>query len=456
MKSFLAFIAFFSVLGLSACMPAYINIPSLATVAPPEVWRDGDMAETAINERWWDGFKDPALTALVDQSRQRNTDVLTAFARVEEARALSAQAHSGLFPQMNASGAGSRSRALSAVTGKAENSIALQPQLSVAWEADLFGRLRSLDRAAHLRYEATQAERDAVALSVAATVAEGYIALLSLDQQLQVSRETLRSRSEALKIERNKVDAGYSSELELSQAEAEYEAVAVAIPRLEEAVTLQENALSVLVGDMPRVIQRGTLPSLALPEMPGMLPSALLSRRPDLSQAALALAAEDETLESRRAEFLPSVQLSVNAGKLFVDGLDYDPVSIFSLGGSILAPLFSAGGLQAQYDAAVSRRDQAAFSYRAAALQAFAEVENGLTRAEKLDAQRARIVKRRSILERSLRHARERYDEGYSPYLEVLDSQRSLYAAQLDAIQIQQDRLRNRVALFRAFGGGWI
>ncbi|WP_229507612.1 TolC family protein [Massilia sp. Dwa41.01b] len=189
--------------------------------------------------------------------------------------------------------------------------------------------------------------------------------------------------------------------------------------------------------------------------MPQALPSQLLARRPDIAQRALLLAASDTALALRRQAFLPQVSLSAQLGSLFVNALDYDPVTVWSIGGSVLAPLFSGGRLRAGYAAAASQRDQAAFAYRRAVLTAFSEVENALAGVPRLSAQVGHAQQRREILARSLGYARDRYQAGYASYLEQLDAQRNLFQVELNLVTLRRTQIDNLVALYRALGGGW-
>ena len=291
---------------------------------------------------------------------------------------------------------------------------------------------------------------------IAAQVAQGYIGLLSLDAQLQVSEETVRSRAEALRLAADQARVGYISQFELTQAQSEYEAVEQAIPQLRLALRAQENALSRLTGDLPTAIPRGlALQAILPPVVPATLPSDLLRRRPDLASAELAIAAADASLAADRAAFLPQVALSASFGQLFVNALNYDPVTIWSIGGSILAPIFAGGRLTAQVDVSTARRDQAAFAYRGAVLSAFQETETALTGVTRYAEQIERLHNRRAILIRSVALATDRYRGGYASYLEQLDAQRGLLSADLSLVQVRADRLNATVDLYRALGGDW-
>ena len=433
-----------------ACVPSLRPAPPAASVAPPLSWRDAPVGVGEIDPQWWRSFGDPTLNVLVERALARNTDVLTAIAVVDQARATTRLARSALLPSLDADGSATRSRQ----AGPAATT--LTGALDASWEVDLFGRLRALDRAARRSYVASQADRDATALSVASQTAQQYITLLSLDTQLQVTRQTLVSRGETLRLTQNQRDAGYVSDFELTQAQSEYESIAQQIPQLVQSIRAQENGLAILTGDLPAVIPRGaTLRALLLPSVPATMPSALLRRRPDVAAAEFRLAAADATMASRRAEFLPQISLSGSYGAVATNLANYNPVTVWSLGGSLLAPLFHGGALRANLDIATALRDQAAFAYRGVVLSAFGDVETSLSATANLAAQDQRVLARLAILRRSLTLASERYTEGYSSFLDQLDAQRNLYASELNAITTREAQLSNAVTLAAALGGGW-
>ncbi|MFC5463114.1 efflux transporter outer membrane subunit [Massilia niabensis] len=439
---------------LAACSPAQRPEPLLSQVTAPSGWRDGITGEQTIDAQWWHGFGDPALNTLVGAALSRNTDILEATTRVDEARALLQAAHAARQPAINAVLGAQAGHALGA-TGPT-TTRAVQPELQASWEVDLWGRLRQQERVSTLQYQASQVERDGAMLGVAAATVQAYVGLLALDAQLAITRDTVKSREEALRLAKDQARLGYTSQLQLTQAQAEYQAVLGAIPQLELALRRQENGLRLLVGEMPGAVTRtGRLQQFRTPPFAVALPSELLGRRPDIVQAELLLAASNASLASRRAEFLPQVALKASLGSLFVNGLDYDPVSLWSIGGSVLAPIFSAGRITAQVDAATARRDRAAFAYRRTVLAAFGEVENALTAVSRLEEQMVHVRQRRDILARTLGFARDRYESGYAAYLEVLDAQRNLYQTELDEIALRQSQANNMVALYRALGGGW-
>ena len=419
---------------LAACAGPRPNAPTGAAVIAPAAWRDGAVGSVEVTVEWWAVFGDPILTQVVQKALASNVDIAIAAARVEEARAQFAAARGQLLPGVEFAAGGRRDRFLNAF-GQASTQTAERAELGASYELDLFGRLRNASESARTSLVATQAARDSVMLAVTSSAAAGYIGLRALDARLAVVRETLVAREGSLKIAQRRAKSGYATELELEQAEAEYRATEQLIPALQLAITRQENGLSVLLGENPRTIERGAmLSALVTPTVPIMLPSELLRRRPDVAQAEQLIVASDRSLDSARASFLPRIQLGVSGG--YVDStLIADPVGIFSLGGSILAPIFEGGRLRAQADAAAARRDQAAYFYRKVALNAFREVEDALAAFQRTQEQELVLRQQRDALARALVKATNRYRAGYSSYLEQLDAQRGLLSADLSLVQ---------------------
>ncbi|MDR6624722.1 efflux transporter outer membrane subunit [Caulobacter segnis] len=427
--------------------------PPSAAVTPPATWRaSAPSSEDVAAADWWKAFGDPRLSDLVAAALAYNADLGAAEARVREAEAQSLLASAALLPSVNLSAGVQKERKLNAF-GQPSTTLAEQPQLQVAYEVDLWGRVRAANAAARASLQASRDARDAARLSVSAAVARSYVALLSLDAQLATARGTLVSRQEATVRARRRAREGVTSDLELRQAEGELEAAAQRVPALELAIRRQEAALALLVGQTSQAIPRGTLSALVIPQAGAPLPSTLLNRRPDIAQAEATLVAADASLTSARAAFLPQVRLSAAGGELFVEHLD--PVTVWSLGASVLAPIFDGGRLRAQSDAAAARRDQAAFAYRKAVLTAFSEVESALEGTGRLAEQEAAAMRQRAAAASALDHARKRYQAGYVAYLEELDAQRGLLATDLALSQVREARLQNAVALYQALGGGW-
>ncbi len=449
------FAACAALVAVTGCTAPDTPSPQAAAVIAPDAWH-GDLAGVApLDAAWWRGFGDPVLARLVEAALANNVDIAIAAARVREARAQEALSRAALLPSLDASATGSHSRSVSALGAASETSSA-QPIAQAAYEVDLFGRIADQVSAARSGWLASAAARDAAALSVSAATASAYVTLLGLDARRAVARQTVADRAEALRLARSRAEAGYTSELELRQAEAEYQATALILPQVDLAITRQENALRLLTGDVPGPIERGGgLAALRMPALPDEgLPSQILRRRPDIAQAEWTLAAADSALAVARKQYLPTLRLSASAGAVFNSALP-DTISIWSVGGSILAPLFRGGQLRAGVETAAARRDQAAFAYRKAALTAFREVEDALATIARLGDQRRVLEAQRTAVAQALRHATNRYQAGYSGYLEQLDAQRSLLNTQLSLVQLETDQLNALIGLYQVLGGGW-
>lgn len=451
-------------LRIAACALATSLLAACVSIAPPPdalqppaAWRDAPGAGVAVQRDWWRGYNDPVLAELVDAALVHNTDLRLAASRVAEARALLDAQGAAQWPTLDLSGTATRSRSVSAATGRASISDISQPQFQAAYEVDLWGRLSALTDAARANLLASQTGADSVRLSIAAGVASAYLGLRASDARLEVAQRTLASRENALKLAQRRFDTGYTSRLELAQAQAEYRATAQVVPQLQLAIRRQEDALSVLLGRAPQSIARGkALTQIAAPALPDTgVPSQLLRRRPDIAQGEALVAASDANLAAARAQLLPSLRLTGSLGSFESSLLHGDPIRVWSVGGSVLAPLFNHGRLRAQAQASAARRDQAVLGYQKTVLTAFAEVEDALAAIRYLHVQRDQAQQQQQALAEALRIARNRYNEGYASYLEELDAQRNLFNAELTVLQLQGDALTAEVNLYRALGGGW-
>ncbi|MBW8734302.1 MAG: TolC family protein, partial [Asticcacaulis sp.] len=270
---------------LTACAGPRPDIPDAARVTPPVAWRDTAASDVQVSPQWWTAFGDPVLTGLVDQALANNADIATAAARVEEAQAGFAAARGALLPAVNADTGGANSRTINAF-GQPSSATSGQAELTTSYEIDLFGRLRNASAAARATLLATQYARDTVRLGVAASVAQGYITLRAYDARLVVLQETVATRQQALAAAVHRAETGYSPALERQQAQAEYDSARQQIPAMQLAIRRQEDALSLLLGDAPRAIERGAdLDHMTPPSVQPDVPARILRQRPDIAQA---------------------------------------------------------------------------------------------------------------------------------------------------------------------------
>lgn len=441
-------------LALAACAGPRPEAPADSRPVMPATWRDGSHAEAPPVAEWWAAFGDATLTRIVHIAQARNVDVAAAVARVQESQAALNLSEAQRRPNIIGELDGGRQSTVNAF-GKQLVQDPRQAQVILSYELDLFNRLAHASAGARAAMLASIAAQETVRLTVAATAANLYIGLRSLDARLELLQDTLASRSEALRIAQRRASRGYSTALELRQAEAEYHATAQLIPATQLAIARQENALCILLGDNPQTIERGMpLLKLDLPAPASGLPSILLRRRPDIAAAERQLAAADSALDAARDAFMPSIRLTASGGYADSSAIT-NPVKIFMLGGSILAPLFDSGRLHAQADGAAARRDQAAYAYRKTALTAIREVEDAMAAINHNAAQERELLAQKKTQQQLLDIAIQRYRSGYSPYLEQIDAQRSLLASELNALQSRTDRLISALTLFQSLGGGW-
>ena len=441
-------------LALGGCLGERPPIPAAAAVTPPQVWRTPTTGEASIDADWWKAFGDPNLDALVQRALRNNTDVYRAAAAVAEARAHLRGARANQGPEIDLTGLGGYTKQLE-VTGPI-TTWGAEPAITIAYDFDVFGQLRNATAAAKAQLLSTKASRDAVALATASTTATAYISLLGLDEQLRIAKATVTARADELRVQSRLAGAGYSSQLELRQAEAAYKDAQGIVPELELAVSEEEDALSVLLGVPPAAVQReaSTLARLETPVIPAVLPSDLLRRRPDIHAAEEAVVAADRSLDSARAAMLPQFSLTGSVGGAFATVLP-TPASFYLIGVSALAPLLDSGRRHANADVAAAQRDQAAFAYRGAALRSFQEVEDALAATRRLDERRKLLSGEVEANAAVLRVSAERYKAGYAPYINQIDAQRSLLSSELTLAQVQTDRLLAFVTLYQAMGGGW-
>ena len=427
------------------------------TLQVPAAWRTAPGGEGVVSRDWWRAFGDPALDTLVRRALDNNGDLRIARSRLDEYRARVRVAASANQPALNLSLAPTRARVIGPL-GQPIETTSIAGSVQASYELDLFGRIAATTEAARFEELSQEAALDAAALAIVANTASGYFNLLGLDAQLALARETLASRERSFALARHQFEVGYSSRLEMSQAEAELHATAAVVPQLERAIAQQEQALSLLVGANPGPVARGVpLLQVRLPAPTPGLPSQLLRRRPDIAQAERLVAASDASLAAARDALLPSIRLTASLGAQggSVARLLRDPVELWSIGGSVLAPIFDAGRLRAQADIAATVRDRALFAYENAVRAGFAETENALAGIDGLRRQFVEAEARSRAANEVLRVARNRYRNGYASYLEELDAQRNAFSAETNVLQLRASLLASHVDLYRALGGGW-
>jgi len=424
-----------------------------------------DAAAGAVQPRWWTAYGDPTLTRLVDGALLRNADVRLAAARVDETEAVLAQARAALFPQVDLQGGVNRTRsstlgAQPIPVGGEILSTSNRLVLSTAFEIDFWGRLRRGDEAARAQALGSRHAESVVGLTLAGATAQTYFALRSLDAQAGALQGTVASREESLELARRRLSGGLASELDVAQAAGALADARVLLRDVQRQRGLVENQLAVLAGEPGALVPATTagLDALPLPPLPPAgLPSTLVDRRPDLREAEQALATATALIGVAKAQEYPTFSLTALLGNQAAELTDIlsSGGRIGSIGASVFWPVLDAGRYAARTREAEARAEQAAAAYERAAQTAWREVADALGNTRSAAQAEADVAARLQAARETLRITRLRYDAGYAAYLEVLDAQRTLNAAELASIRHRQARLAYSVDLMKALGGGW-
>lgn len=446
-------------LGLaSGCVQGPDYVKPLVSV--PDAYRLQMPVGDVVQSAWWTSYSDPHLNALVDEALASNRDLRIASARVDEFAAILAGTRSQAFPQVGYGLSGNRSRASEELIPDIVDpkSTTFNGLLTASWEIDLWGRIRRETEAARANLLATEEARRGVVLTLISSVIASYVTLLDLDEQLRVARATVDGRKKSVSLFETRLAGGWISEFEMSRVRSEYEIALAQIPPIQQGIAVRENALSVLIGRNPGPIARvATLNDMSTPAIPAGLPSDLLLRRPDILQAEQQLIASNALIGSARALFFPRITLtgllglaSPSLGKLFSGH-----AHTWSFTGDVAGPIYTGGGLTAAVDQATARREQSLASYELVIQNAFRDVEDSLADVRHSAELRESLERNVAALRRGVELANERYENGFSDYLEVLDTERSLFSAELQLAAARGDYQRALVSLYRALGGDW-
>jgi outer membrane protein, multidrug efflux system len=430
----------------------------------PVAWRLGPTEANEIsNIAWWDRFKDPVLSNLVRTALANNKDLKIATANVDQAAAQYGIVRSAQFPQVNANASATRegvsqTTALAVPAGKHvfDN---YGVNLSASFELDLWGRLRRATESAQASLLASKQGKGTVVLTLVSNVASGYIQLLGLDRQLEIAQYTSLALGEAARLQRVRFEEGAVPESDYQQAESQYREALSRVPELERQIAQQENFISVLLGQNPRSIPRGrTIDGLLFPPVPGGLPASLLERRPDIRQAEENLVAANANIGVARAAYFPDISLTGVLGleSAQLSNLFKGPSKAWSVGASLLQPIFNAGLIDSQVAQAEALQRGALYIYEKSIISAFQDVENALIDRTKFGQVREEQAKNVEALRRFRDLADLRYREGATIYLEVANAEQSLFNAELAYVTTQAQLFQSYANLYKAMGGGWV
>jgi multidrug efflux system outer membrane protein len=434
-------------------------------VQPPPSFRDPSeipqvqaQAASYADLPWWQVFQDPQLQELIRTALKNNYDLQIATERINEARAQLAVTRSSLFPQLQ--GNGNFNGGKENVEQTKYNFLTLTTD--AAFQLDLFGKLRRATEASRAQLLATEDARQTVILTLVSDVASDYFVLLQLDLQLQITRDTVKTQEDSVKLTNFRLQHGVATKLDVLQAKEVLDTANAQIPDLERQIGQEEDAISILIGDYPKPVARGlSLVDQPLPPaVPPGLPSSLIERRPDIREAEQTLVAANAEVGVAKAQFFPQISLTGFGGGAFgrssaFTGLMSSQLGIWSYGAQVSQPIFTGGALTGNLRAAESQHRQSLIAYRQSIQRAFGDVSDALIAYQKNHQVRVRQEDTVADLRESVRLSIMRYTGGTTTYLEVLDGQRSLFAAELTLAGTRGAEYQSLVQLYRALGGGW-
>jgi multidrug efflux system outer membrane protein len=432
----------------------------------PTVYR-GVASERAVTpdvssfgeQKWWEVFQDDALQALIRSALEQNYDVRIAAARILEARALVGIARADQLPEVNGSVSTFNERSPESVGRPAVETSPAQVSISAAWELDFWGKFRRGTESARAALISEEWAQRQIVSSLVSDIASAYFQLREHDLELEISRQTLTSRRDSLRLTQVLADGGATSLLDVRQAEQLVYGASATIPDLESRIEQQENFISILVGRNPDSIARGRplIDQQQPPEVPAGLPSALLERRPDILQAEQQLVAANAQIGVAKADYFPQITLTAIGGyqSAALSRLFTGPAGLWTVGAGALQPVFNGGRIRNNVRFTEARAEEATLVYQRTVQQAFRDVSDALVSYRKSREVRIEQQQLTTAAEDATRLSNMRYRGGAASYLEVLDSETRFFDAQLALAQAQLRELQSLVQIYRALGGGW-
>ncbi|WP_422035397.1 efflux transporter outer membrane subunit [Reyranella sp.] len=460
---------------LAGCMvgPDYTK-PDIST---PQTWTEASTpGGISADARWWDAFQDDILAKLVQESTAQNLDVAQAVDRLAEARANLGATRSGLFPTLDASASGTASRGVSyGVAGNSMNSTSVSTSsdtsvstsvstsvgIDASWELDLWGKTRRSVEAYKAEAEAAEADVRSARLSVVGDVAKAYVDLRTAQKRMQVGEAAVGRYRDTLVLTQARLNANLVSESDVFKAKGSLAAAEANLPPLRSAAAEARHKLAVLMARSPTDLDSWLGIGGALPRFQGAIdtgiPADLLRRRPDVVKSERKLAAATARIGVEQAKLLPAISLTGNIGasQTNIGGVSIGVPGTWSIGPSITMPIFNAGKLGYQKDAAVAQANQAAGAYRASVLAALQDVENAFANYR---ADRQKVVTLATAVANyglALKLAKDLYSRGLTSFLDVLEAEQSLYSNQDSLAVVEGQVLKDIVAIFKGLGGGW-
>ncbi|WP_065257422.1 efflux transporter outer membrane subunit [Pseudomonas bananamidigenes] len=432
---------------------------------PPVAWQSPHTASVArIDPHWWKQFASPELDRLIEQARLGSFDLAAAVARVRQAQAGTVVAGGSQLPEVKAGANANRQKLL---RGNGYNQLDadssnravdyFDANLSASYEIDFWGGKRASRDSAQFALQASEFDRATVELTLFSGVASTYAQALSLREQSRIAELNLANAQNVLKLVQTRFDSGSATALELAQQKSLVAAQQRQLPLVQQQARDAVISLAALLGRPVQELQTSTesFDRLQWPSIDAGLPSDLLNRRPDIARAEAQLAAAQADVKVARAAMLPTVTLTAQLGSGANQFDDIIRSPFYNLTAGLVAPIFNNGRLSAERDKAMARQEELLETYRGAIINGFADVEKALNGIRGLDQQRQWQSEELNQAQTAFDIAQSRYQAGAEDLLTVLETQRTLYAAQDLNVQLRLSRLQASVALYKALGGGW-
>jgi multidrug efflux system outer membrane protein len=464
------YVVLMAVLVLSACTVSKdVKTPQAAL---PAAFRNATATTdtTSIADIPWKSFfTDAELQKLIDSAIVKNYDMQLAIKNIEASQLLVKQVKWNYVPAVGLNVSASTSRP----SDNSLNGLSLanagigtkhvedySANLSLSWEADIWGKIRNQNKAALAAYLQTTEAKKAIQTGLVASVSQGYYTLLMLDAQLQTAQNNVKLNDSTLRIIKLQYNAGQVTLLAVQQAEAQQQAASQLIPQFEQNIALQENALRILTGELPDSITRNkTLNDIAFADnLPAGLPSAIVSRRPDVKSSELALNIANANVGINQAEMYPALRITAQGGVNSFKASNWFniPASLFGVvSGSLITPLLNHKELKTSYEVAKIDREKTVIQFRQTVLNAVGEVSDALVKIDKLKAEQDIAANRVNTLQKATANANQLFRNGMANYLEVITAQGNVLQSELALATIKTERLNAVAELYRSLGGGW-
>ena len=419
------------------------------------------MTDSVLNISWWELFKEPVLDTLITIGLNENKNLLIASSRIEQARATLGFTKADLFPTFGYSSGAQRGNILNGLPTNSElEAVNFYNGFgTLNWEIDFWGKFRRANEAARAELVATEYGKRSVQIGLISQIASTYYLLLDYRWRLYISKQSLALRDRSLNIIQARYDKGIVAEIELNQAQIQRAIAASAVPLYRRRVAQTENALSILLGLNPQSIITGNelYKQPFPPDIPVGIPSLLMQRRPDILQSEMLLHAQTARIGVAIAQRFPAIGITglFGAASNELSALTLNPAA-FAIGGTLMGPIFQFNKNKRRVELERKRTEQARYEYERTVINAFKEVEDALveisTTKVELQARTDHVAAAQNAQKLSI----ERYDKGVTSYLEVIESQRQAFEAQLLLSEATQKLFNGYINLYKALGGGWV